>query len=150
MNRPFQAMKNRTNKSLATSKHGVWLKRAKKETGFTLTEIIVGIALFSILGMAFLGALATAVKILNVTNEKQTALSLAESQMEYVKNESYQNSYAPGPVPSEYAGYTVTVDTASVGSRDSNIQKISITVSHGANPIILSADSTLESYKVNQ
>jgi type II secretory pathway pseudopilin PulG len=131
-------------------KAGIWPKRIKNEMGFSLIEIVVGIALFAVLGVAVLGALGTAVKVLNLTNENQTAASLAQSQMEYVKNQPYQTSYSSAPVSDVYAGFTVAINTVAVDARDSNIQKISIVVSHEGKPVILSANSTLESYKVNQ
>jgi type II secretory pathway pseudopilin PulG len=118
--------------------------------GFSLIEIVVGVALFAVLGVAVLGALGTAAKVLNVTNENQIAASLAESQMEYIKNQPYQTSYSPAQVPDVYAGFTVIIDTAAVDARDSNIQKISIVVSHEGKPVIISGNSTLQSYKVNQ
>jgi len=62
---------------------------AHNSRGFTLIEVIVALALLVIIGIAFLGGLATASKAIIIADERATAESLARSQMEYVKNQDY-------------------------------------------------------------
>ena len=61
----------------------------KNEKGFALIETVIAIALLGVIAAASLGALGTASRALFITDERQTAKSLAESQIEYVKNQSY-------------------------------------------------------------
>ncbi len=61
-------------------------KRSTK--GFTLIEIIVGMAVLSIVMIAFLTLFAASYKINTKVDEKSKAFYLAESYMELVYNES--------------------------------------------------------------
>jgi prepilin-type N-terminal cleavage/methylation domain-containing protein len=123
----------------------------KDEKGFSLIEVVIAIALLGIIGVAFLGGLSTASRVLFIADERETAKNLAESQMEYAKGLPWStSSYTPAtPLPSEYAGYTVEIYGDTITSRDDgNIQKIRVIVSHQGRPIIMAANSTLEGYKV--
>lgn len=122
----------------------------RNEKGFTLVETIIAIALLGIIGVTFLSALNVSLNVLVVTDERQTAMNLAESQMEHIKKQGYLASYSPAPIPDEYSGYSVAIYTEDISSRDDNIQKIRIVVSHQGKPVILTADSTLEGYKVKR
>lgn len=106
-----------------------------------------------ILAAGFLGGLSNASKNLAFTDERQTANTIAEHQLEYVKGLSYAASYTADPfTTTAYPGYTVAISTANVTSRDANIQKISILVTHNGKPIKMqgnATNSTLEGYKVN-
>lgn len=101
-------------------------------------------ALVAIVSVAFLGALTTTSKVLFVADERETAKNLAETQMEYVRQLGYATSYTPAPIPDEYAGYSAAITAGSVTSRDSNIQKVTVTIQHHGQPV-----TTLEGYKVN-
>jgi len=81
----------------------------KNERGFTLIEVLIAVALLSIIAVAFLSGLATASKALFIADERATAESLARSQMEYAKNQDYITAadYVPGPPPT---GGQVTYD----------------------------------------
>jgi len=116
----------------------------KNEKGFALIGVIIALALLGIISVAFLGALGTGSKALSIADERATAESLAESQVENVKNQPYTISYT-AQVPAEYAdaGYSATVDIESL--EDGNIQKIIVTIKHHDKVII-----TLEDYKVNR
>ena len=61
----------------------------KNEKGFSLIEVMIAIALLGVIGVAFLGALATASNAIFIADERATAESLARSQMEFVKNQVY-------------------------------------------------------------
>ena len=122
----------------------------RDEKGFSLIETVIAIALLGIIGIAFLSGLVTSSKTLFLTDERETAKNLAESQMEYVKNQGYLASYPAAPISGEYSGYSVTIYTDNINLRDGNIQKIRVVVSHEGSPIIMAANSTLEGYKVNR
>jgi len=120
----------------------------KSEKGFSLIEVMIAIAILGIIGVVFLGALATASKAMFVTDERATAESLARSQMEYVKNQPYLTSYDPS-IPDEYtdAGYSATINADEL---EVSLQKITVNIYHHddahANPPVI----ILEGYKVDR
>ena len=66
------------------------LKRSQR--GFTLIEVILAIALLGIIAVAFLSAMGTGSLSLFIADERATAESLARSQLEYVKNQDYEDA----------------------------------------------------------
>ena len=125
----------------------------KNEKGFSLIEVMIAIALLGIIGVAILGALATASRAIFVADERATAESLARSQMEYVKdpvNEQFEYddspSYEEVDVPSaDHPNYTTSVNADMLLDPTDGIQKITVTVKHDGTTII-----TLEGYKVDR
>jgi prepilin-type N-terminal cleavage/methylation domain-containing protein len=130
---------------IASAMHRTSLRTPRRslgdERGFSLLEVIVSLALLGIVGVGLLSALATVSSVTLKTDERQTATNLAETQMEYVKNQGYAASYTPAPIPSNYVGYTVNITASSL--QDSNIQKITVVTGRaGKVPV------RLEGYKV--
>jgi type II secretory pathway pseudopilin PulG len=122
-----------------------------RQRGSGMLEAVIVIGLVSILSVTFLGSLGQVSGSLSLTDEQQTAKTIAEHQMENIKNVSFSTSYTPAPISSEYANYSVTISTAGLPSRDANIQQINILVSHQGKPIYLGqSDYTLQGYKVNR
>ena len=115
----------------------------KGEIGASLIETIVALALLSIIGVSFLGGLATSSSARSIADEHVSARVLAESQMEDIRKQDYEPAYNPSPIPPEYAGYSLQIDTASM--YNGNLQKITIAVSHHNKNVF-----TLESYKVDR
>ncbi len=114
----------------------------KSEKGFSLIEVMIAIALLGIIGVAILGALATASNAMFVADERATAESLARSQIEYIKNQPYAGSYTPEPISDEYEGYLVTIADELI---EIGLQKITITIEHHGEEVI-----TLEGYKLDR
>jgi prepilin-type N-terminal cleavage/methylation domain-containing protein len=130
------------------------LKRLRKQRGFTLIEVIIALGLLGVIGIAFLGALATASSGIIVSDERATAESLARSEMEYVKSQEYSSaewSYElplpedwPEPLPDwwdsnhalpdGYENYTATVVASRLDPKgdgygsDDGLQKITVTI----------------------
>lgn len=128
--------------------------------GISAIEVIIALAILGIVAVAFLGGLATALNATSIADERSVAQSLAQSQMEYVKNCEYQAgaspSYEQADVPSpDHPGYTISVDAPPIDPAtgdplanpgdDMGIQKITITIKHQGNEVL-----TLEGYKVDR
>jgi hypothetical protein len=98
---------------------------------------------------AFFNAMGTASKSTIVNDEQQTSKNLAEMELEYVKSLPYNSSYLPATIPAEHAGYSVLTNedgrlyAETIDSRDSNIQKLTITILRGGRNLF-----TISSYKV--
>lgn len=122
------------------------------QRGVSLIEVLVAVAILGLISTAYLSALVSSSKTQNVDQTLASAMHLAESQMEYVMNQPYAVSYAPAPIPSEYAGYLVAISANEVNSGDASLQRIRVTVSHDGRPIIMSVsdDCTLADYKVER
>jgi type II secretory pathway pseudopilin PulG len=113
-------------------KWGMLIKKLShlNESGFTLVDSLVSIALLGILGAALFFGMGTAMKTTGKMNTNRLAANLGQLQMEWVKQQSFFPAYttvaeASSPV---YAGYSVTTGVEPVGARDCNIQKITVTV----------------------
>ena len=123
------------------------------ETGVTLIETLVALALIGIISVAVLSGLATAAKATFIADERATAESLARSQMEYVKALDYveyidgATEYSPAPIPNgaDYSDYSVTIAVQPVHAIDDGIQKITITVNHDGTAVL-----TVDNYKVDR
>lgn len=63
-------------------------------------EILIAVGILSVIGVVFIGSLNTAYRSVGVLDEQTQAEALARSQMEDIKDSTYQDS----------GNYTVTVD----------------------------------------
>jgi type II secretory pathway pseudopilin PulG len=118
------------------------ITRRGGEKGISLIETLIAIALLGIVGTSLMAGMSGVYRAMPIENELDIGKSLAQSQMELVMERPYALSYSPSPVPDIYANYTVHIATAPF--RDSNIEKITITVNHGEKEV-----SVLEAYKTN-
>ena len=111
------------------------------EKGATLTESLIAVAIAGMSITALLAALSTGSIAVQKADKQVTSQNLARSQMEYIKSQSYFSSYAELSEPS---GYSIGIAVSGVSSRDSNIQKITVTVSFEG------GSYTLEDFKMNR
>jgi type II secretory pathway pseudopilin PulG len=127
-------------------KAGRKMKWLKSQKGIALLEVLISLAILSILAVGMLSALAAASKVLLQTNARETAKNLAETQMEYIKSEGFvpyipvfgstpvvytpksgYNAYSLAPItPSLQSRYVPTVAVAQDSRPD--IQTITVTV----------------------
>ena len=126
----------------------------RSEKGFSLIETLVAVAIVAIVAVSFLSGLATSARATIVVDEQTTASSLARSQMEDIKSQTYDGTNNP-PVYSLISGvpssYTVNIDADRLDPEgdglgdDDGIQKVVVTVERGGRTIL-----TLEDYKVDR
>ena len=121
-----------------------------RESGATLLEAVVALAILGTIAVVFLSGLATGSKAAFAADEMATTESLARSQMEWAKNAIYSSEatgYSPAPIPSskDYIDYSVDITAAPLNSPDDGIQKITVTVTRSGEEVI-----KVESYKVDR
>ena len=121
-----------------------------RESGTTFVETLVALALLGAIAVIFLSGLATTSRATIVANEQTTAQSLAQSQMEWVKNTTYvyeATEYATAPIPEgkDYVDYSAIIVVEPFHSSDNGVQKITVTIQHTDKQVIL-----LEGYKVDR
>ncbi|MFC2044070.1 prepilin-type N-terminal cleavage/methylation domain-containing protein [Chloroflexota bacterium] len=117
-----------------------WLRIKRGEVfqgakGFTFIEVIVGVAIFAVIGVAVMNGLSTGYKTLAISQERTYAESLAKSQVEYIKAQPYISVANYNPIDNYYAiidipahlvadGYSVeindpeTVDVAGISGNE--------------------------------
>jgi len=126
------------------------------ESGVSMLETLVALAILGLVAVAFLGGLTGVARATLISDEQATAESLARSQIELVKRQDYIN-YAD-PAHEEYVGletvpasYSVEITVELLDPEndglddDDGIQKIIVTVNRNDEPVL-----TIEDYKVNR
>jgi prepilin-type N-terminal cleavage/methylation domain-containing protein len=94
----------------------------KNEAGFTIVELLVCIAVVSILSLSFLSLLTSLLHGSVVSERQAVSMTLATNQMEYVKALPYDslavaggpiisNTYIPAKITKTVEGYTYTITT---------------------------------------
>ena len=116
-------------------------KITRNQEGFSLVEVLISLAILGAFGTALLGGLASTSQATPIADEKSTAQSLAETQMEYVRTLTYdyENNppeYGLKPDMDIPEGYSVTSIAARLDADgdgmddDDGLQRIEITVEH--------------------
>jgi len=122
----------------------------RRESGVTLLETVVALAILGTIGVIFLSGLTTTSKAAFIFDEQATAESLARSQMEWAQNADYvydATQYSPTPIPSgkDYINYSATITAEPLHNPDDGIQKITVTVKHSGETV-----TRLQGYKVDR
>jgi type II secretory pathway pseudopilin PulG len=115
-----------------------------RELGISLIETVVALAILGTIAVSFLSGLAISTKNTFIADEVVTARSLAQSQIEWIKDAPYNAiGYSPPESTEEYyTNYSTNVTANLLGD---GIQKITVIVKHFDKVMV-----RLEDYKVNR
>ncbi len=120
-----------------------------RESGTTLVETVVALAVLGTIAVTFLSGLIISSKAAFMIDEQATAESLAQSQMELAQNADYvpgATAYSADlPSGKDYINYSATIAAEPVHGSEDGIQKITVTVTRSGEQIV-----TLEGYKVHR
>ena len=126
-----------------------WLVKAKvwlqDEKGLGLVESLAAVAILGVAVVAFVAALSTGSLAVREGDQEAVAQSLARTQLEYVKSYTYDPEATTYPAVDTPEGYTVSVEVSSIPDTDTDIQKITVTISRDGDDILI-----VEDYKVNR
>jgi type II secretory pathway pseudopilin PulG len=122
----------------------------RRELGITFLETAIALAILGAVSVSFLSGLTSASKSVFIVDKKTTAESIAQSQMEWVKNVSYSynaTSYSAAPIPDgkDYLQYSSVVSAEPVHTPDDGIQKITVSVQRSGENVYF-----LQGYKVDR
>jgi len=120
------------------------------ERGMTLIEVLVALGILAAVAIVFLAGMATSSRAVIVSQKSVAAESLAKSQMENTKAQTYVDGVTTYPkitIPQDLVdqGYDVTIVALPLHATDDGIQKITVTVTYNGETAF-----TLEGYKVNR
>ena len=122
----------------------------RQELGITFLETVIALAILGAVSVSFLNGLTSASKAVFIVDKKTTAESIAQSQMEWVKNASYSynaTSYSAVPIPDgkDYLQYSSVVSAEPVHTPDDGIQKITVSIQRSGESVYF-----LQGYKVDR
>lgn len=125
-------------------------RRLLTESGLTLLETAVALAILGTIAVTFISGISSTSKSRVIADEQVTGESLAQAQLEWAKKASYvpgTSTYKAAPIPGTdgYVNYSANITAQSLQSPDTGIQKITVTVSR-SNSVVYK----LEGYKVNR
>ena len=128
-------------------------KLFRGQKGFTLIEVTFAVGILAVIGVVFIGSLNTAYRSVGVLDEQTQAEALAYSQMEIIKDSTYQDSgnYTALTIdlPPQYSlSINAEVPTI-VSANTTTLQEITVSVSRptgeGDRPIF-----SVSTYKVKE
>lgn len=126
-----------------------WLARARvwvqDERGLGLVESLVAVAISGVAVVALVLALSSGTIAVREAEHEVVAQSLAQTQLEYVKSYPYNGAATTYPTVGTPEGYAISVEVAPIPGTDTNLQKITTTISRNGEDILI-----VEDYKVNR
>lgn len=127
-----------------------WLAGAKaclvgNERGFGLVETLAAVAILGVAVVALVLGLSTGSITVGEGNQELVAQSLAQTQLEYVKDYPYDPAATTYPTVDTPEGYSIGVEAGSIPDADTDIQRITVTISRDGEAIL-----TVKDYKVNR
>jgi type II secretory pathway pseudopilin PulG len=115
------------------------------EHGFGIVETLVAVAILGTAATAFIVWLSAGSLATGSQDTLAVSQGLARSQLEYTKSYAYNTAASTYPAIAAPSGYSISVSVSTVPSTDTNIQKITVTVSYNGNLV-----TTIADYKVNR
>ena len=139
------------------------MRKMKGEKGFALIGVLIAIAILGLVAVIFASGISTGAKAVFVSDERATAESLAKSQLESIKEQTYidySEAHDPYDIISAPSGFSIELDvvpfdpdtgvpyseSGGVFDGDDGIQKITATIDHNDKDAVV----TLEDYKVDR
>jgi len=123
-----------------------WLRlRVKGERGFSLVEALVAVSVTAVAVVALVTALSSGAIAVGEVESETVAQRLARAQLEHIKGLSYDVTGASYSILDAPEGYLISLDYDSVPETDSNIQKITATISREGEDVLV-----VEDYKVDR
>ena len=119
--------------------------RAQSQTGLGLVETLVAVAILGTSVVAFVVALSAGSIAVGQQDEEVVAQGLAQTQLEYTKSYTYDPGASTYPTVDTPESYAISVNVSSVPDTDTDIQKITVTISRESESIFV-----VEDYKVNR
>jgi len=112
-----------------------------RESGTTLVELLVALAIIVLAVTIFIAALSTGAAAVQVTDQLTTANHLASVQLESIKAALYDpvGAYPAVTLPANYA-IAITSNEIQTG-----LQQVTVTVSYQGRPL-----TAISNYKVNR
>lgn len=85
-----------------------------KKRGFTLTELVVGIAVFVVVAMSIYAAYTNLFRFMNSAQYNELAIDVAEERMEIIRNMPYADVGVEGSIPSGNVPYEQTITRSNI------------------------------------
>jgi type II secretory pathway pseudopilin PulG len=119
--------------------------RIKSQRGLGLVETLVAVAILGTAVVAFVVSLSAGSLAVSEQDTETVAQTLAQTQMEYIKNYPFNPAAITYPTVAAPGGYTINVGVSLVGGTDANIQKITVDILQSGASVFL-----VSGYKVNR
>ena len=150
---------------------GMMVAKRDDSRGQLLIEVLIALALLGMIATVFIGAMYTALHSARIADERSIAVTLAKSEIEYVKEQPFSTSpwiyvvdttapYVTGGTPDfalppslsgdDFEGYSVLVtgegvDLDGTGGDDVGIWKVTAEVLHNDTTVL-----SLENYRLDR
>jgi type II secretory pathway pseudopilin PulG len=121
------------------------LATAAGQRGLGLVETLVAVAILGTTVVAFATSLSAGSIAVRDQDEITVTQGLAQTQLEYTKSYTYNPGATTYPLVAAPTGYTIAVGVSAVPGADTNIQKITVTVSRDGQAV-----ETVQGYKDNR
>jgi type II secretory pathway pseudopilin PulG len=116
--------------------------KAQDQKGLGLVETLVAVAILGTSVIAFATGLSAGSISVREQDEISVTQGLAQTQLEYTKSYPYNQGAVTYPAVAAPPGYSLSIGVSAVPGTDTNIQKITVTVSREGRDVL-----AVEGYK---
>ena len=117
---------------------------AQGQIGLGIVETLIAVAILGTSVVAFIYGLSAGSIAVRGQDRIAVTQGLAQTQLEYTKGYAYNPAATTYPAVAAPTGYAIAVGVSAVAGTDTNIQKITVTVSGQGDAL------TIADYKVNR